>query len=372
MIIEYLIVGKTNKEKIKNYNYNDEIKEVGNTSKNIIPQLSFTDYSDDNMFAVKFSLLGDTKENAKYLSIIHCYIKNNYESFTLANESSQYYCQKLYPLINSFEMSFRKFLYLKSISCTSDKTKNFIKVIEEKTFEQIYEALFIDDNFVKQTLSTVNEEKGNNQRSKSFTRAEIIERISQIEENNEWDKLVGVDVLLTIRDNFLTIKEFRNDVMHAHNIDTEKYEKIKELYKTINSQLDEEIQKLIDYPRISSTQESAIDSIIDKLVPYQNLDLSLYKPFYIPEFDKIIEDTSSMSEAMKAASEEIIKMVQDTYSTNIISAAQDAIQAASKAMIDSIRESVPYIDLQIKDTDNKAKNDINDDNIDNKKDENDE
>lgn len=371
MIIEYLLFDKTIKDKIRKFNYAEEIRNKINTSKTITPQISFTDYSDDNMFAVKIELSGGTKENAKYLSIIHSYIKNNYESFTLTNESSQYYCQKLYPLINSFEMKFRKFLYLKSTTCTSDKTKDFIKAIEEKTFEQIYEALFVDDNFVKKTLHVVNDEKGNNQRSKSFTRDEIIARISKIEEKNEWDKLVGDDVLLTIRNNFLTIKEFRNDVMHAHNISTENYKKIKELYSTINSQLDEEIQKLIDYPGIISTQESAIDSIIDKLIPYQNLDLSLYKPLVIPEIDQIIENSSYMSAAVKAASENIMNLIHETYSANMLSAAQEAIQAASKAMIESIRENLPNIDSQIEETDDKKKNDNYDEQM-NKKDENNE
>ena len=55
----------------------------------------------------------------------------------------------------------------------------------------------------------------------------MYEAIDALQESTAWHILVGDEVLSIIKDNFDLLKEYRNDVMHAHNISWEKIKKQK-------------------------------------------------------------------------------------------------------------------------------------------------
>ena len=69
-----------------------------------------------------------------------------------------------------------------------------------------------------------------------------------MEEHTIWDKIVNDDNLSIIKKNFLKIKDYRNDVMHAHNISYENFNKAKLLFEKVNSKLEEENNKMVEFP----------------------------------------------------------------------------------------------------------------------------
>ena len=128
---------------------------------------------------------------------------------------------------------------MKSALNSNPKDVETIKNLEEKDLGEIFTLLFSDTKFVNDVKKSVNG------RTWQFTKAEILESIQNIDEHTLWDDLMDEDAVPTLRLKFADLKGFRNDVMHAHNMDTKAYSAAKKLIKKINAQLDSEIGKII-------------------------------------------------------------------------------------------------------------------------------
>ena len=89
----------------------------------------------------------------------------------------------------------------------------------------IFELLFTDAEFVKSVRTKVNE------KTWQFTKKEIITVLQSISEDTVWNNLLGTDAVTSLSENFLAVKNYRNDVMHAHNIDTETYREEKTVHR---------------------------------------------------------------------------------------------------------------------------------------------
>lgn len=227
MIQEYLFIDDTNKTEIEAY---EPIK----ASKDIYK------FDNSDCWIATYSVPGENEDGAKILSDINDYITNNFSPTVLSNGSSAYYNKTLFPFINEFERKLRKLLYLKSALNKGDEIAENIYGLENKDLGEIFTLIFTDDNFVKKVRATVND------KSWAFTKDEIIKSLNLIEENTRWDILIGADAVSELRENFISAKIYRNDTMHAHNINTKTYKDAKKLFKKINEQLDEEIGKIIE------------------------------------------------------------------------------------------------------------------------------
>ena len=73
----------------------------------------------------------------------------------------------------------------------------------------------------------------------------IIKSLNEIVENTRWNRLIGPSAVSELKNHFVIAKNYRNDTMHAHNINTKTYKDAKRLFEKINDQLDEEIGKII-------------------------------------------------------------------------------------------------------------------------------
>ena len=158
MVLEYLFLDKNHKEEIEKHNYREEIDTDNAKSKVFQPKVMFTDFDGTDNWAVRFELKGDNLEVARYFSNINKYILK-FNPIVLQNDSSAYFNQSLYPLINKFERLLRKFLYLKSIFYKGEKLPKVISDLEKKDFGEIYELLFVDKEFglnVKKITSNPN------------------------------------------------------------------------------------------------------------------------------------------------------------------------------------------------------------------------
>ena len=226
MVQEYLFVDDKMRTEIEAYKPDKVITEF---------------YSIDNSdcWIVSYTIPGENENGAKILSDINEYVMEKFSPTVLSNGSSAYFNRMLFPCINEFERKLRKLLYLKAALNRGDKAVENINGLESKDLGEIFTLMFTDDAFIKSVRTTVND------KTWAFTKDEIIESLKNIEETTKWDSLIGVDSVVNLKTNFVAVKNYRNDTMHAHNISSKTYKEAKKLFGKINEQLDEEIGKII-------------------------------------------------------------------------------------------------------------------------------
>lgn len=254
MIHEYLFLTDEHQEAIEAYQPPDgvivEISNIQNTP----------------LWTATYFLEKKNEDNAKKLSDVHAFIIQ-YSPMTLSCGSSEYYNKILFPLVNEFERKLRKLLYLVASISDDQKAMDTFRNLEEKTLGEIFDSLFVDIKFVANTKKRVNgndEFKGKG----SYSKAEIQEYLSGIEEHTLWDTLFNGSSPSTIKLKFREVFDYRNKVMHAHNIGRDFYGKARYLFDKINKELDSEIGKIIGQAENepSKVKRNANSSISSALV----------------------------------------------------------------------------------------------------------
>ena len=230
MYLEYLIIKD---------NFNDEIAK----------------YTYEYVVTIEIQNIANQEENAKHLSDIDAEFSGKFRSTLLRNDASAYYNQKLFPLVNEFERQLRRFLYIKNALHTGDKVKKNIENLEIKDFGEIYQLLFVDDDFCKDFKSKINRN--------NFSKRELLKELDGFKEITTWDKIVGVNNLSIIKENFLDIKDYRNGVMHARNITYADFKRQKSLFNEAIKELDKAINALNRDPVNKEHTEFAVESLYD-------------------------------------------------------------------------------------------------------------
>lgn len=254
MINEYLFLSDEHKEEVSALKFDDIISEVYSIN-------------DAKLWIVSYSAVGNGEKAAEKLSDVH----NTVVAFSpkvLTCESSEYFNKILYPYVNKFERKLRKLVYLAaSLSGVEDGLKN-IGELERKDFGEIFNLLFTDHTFINELKARVNAAKGSRYEGKSqYAKSEIIEFINGTDEDTLWDKIFDADDVPILKKRFRDIQSYRNDIMHAHNIDKELYGKMKYLFNKINDELDIAIGKRIDdctKQRVNPKVNAAISSALQE------------------------------------------------------------------------------------------------------------
>lgn len=253
MYLEYLFLTNSLNEEIENYSYEYCVKSQDAAERIIKSELETTQLSDSTAFIVRISVKGckNSEERARHLSKIGEDFSKMYESILVRNDASAYYNQKLYPLANEFERQLRRFLYIKNALYVGDKGKKNIEDLESKDFGEIYQLLFVDDDFNKNVKTAIN--KG------TYSKNEILNKINELQETTTWDKIVGTKNLSIVKDKFLEIKDFRNGIMHARNITYEDFKCQKQLFEKMVKELNQAINLLINSPVNKELSEHIVE-----------------------------------------------------------------------------------------------------------------
>ena len=253
MILEYLFLDKKSQPDIEDFNakiLNGKIKE-GKL------HIIYKEFDEADYWAVRYEYGKNSELDALYLSDLNEDIICKFSPTVLINESAEFFNKKLYPLINKFERLLRKFLFLRVTICDVKKFEHIIKEIESKDFGDIYNILFVDDDFCRDVRNKI---------KKSTSRFEMIQILENAEENTAWDILVSNGTLSLIKDNFDALKTYRNDVMHAHNIGENTYKKARRLFEEANLQLEQEINKMIEFSYSYQNSEEHTNTLYEKLL----------------------------------------------------------------------------------------------------------
>lgn len=155
IIQEYLFIGTEN--------INDESDLC---IEGIVPEIEKIDNSDCRI--VKYTVSGGDEDSAKLLSAINEIVVDKYKPTVLTNESSAYFNKRLYPLFNEFERKLRKLVYLKSALYNKKDETKAIRHLETMTFNEIFEILFTDRDFMLKLKEKVNDKFYNFTTSRKF------------------------------------------------------------------------------------------------------------------------------------------------------------------------------------------------------------
>lgn len=257
MILEYLFFDKTQRKNVESFNHKLETSYDNN--ENLPFQITYRDFEKLECWTVRYEGSEDDEAAARQISEISSRMCQEFSPTILTDESSEYFNKTLYPLVNKFERLLRKFLYLKVSQCDEEKFRSVITDIDQKDFGDIYTILFVDSNFRADAKDRI---------KKLNTQAEMIQAINALQENTVWHILVGDTALSIIKDNFNLLKEYRNDVMHAHNIKWEKYKKAKELFTDANIELENELNRLLQSPSKLPMSVKTISTLYEKMMSF--------------------------------------------------------------------------------------------------------
>ena len=239
---------------------NDELKAIKECKPDGVKLRSFSANKGKCRY-VHFSVDGDNEEAAKTLSKLDNVIRSKFNVTILESGCAAYFNKRLYPLINNFENKLRKLLYLTSAINENDTANNNIENLEAKNLGDIFLMLFIDKDFVKKVKEKVKEIK-----QECYTKDTVLSAIDDLEESALWDKLLGKNMVPTLRKRFNDIRAYRNIVMHSQPyMNWEQYKEIHELYSIVNSELEEALHdvevvesKAPSRPNFNSALEQAL------------------------------------------------------------------------------------------------------------------
>ena len=245
-------------------------------------------------------------------------------------------------MINEFERKLRKYLYLKICiyneglddekkitiedknkdNKKNNKNKMVLYKLESMDFGDLYIRLFTDENVIK----SFNQKVQSRVSSKSY----YIGVLSEIEENTIWDTIKGVREDDCIKNNFLTITDYRNDTMHAHNVAYSDYLKQKNMFKKANEFLDNEIDRIIKQPPSTESAQTITSALYNRTIPeaFRN-SLGDIESYTDQQIRRLSELSNNFSESISAQYE--IGSKADIFDlVNSITSYHDAIRKATE------------------------------------------
>ncbi len=267
------------------------------------PSITFSEEKAEKLNIFRFETKENDENAAKVLSSLNDNIfkvLDEEKFFILENEASAYFNKTLYPHFNSFERLLRKLIFITSTKANLESDK--VRRIEGLDFGEIYKFLFCSDDFIKVVKTEIN--------NKPYSKYDMINKLNQIQETTMWSQLVKGDKAEFIQKHFLEIIEYRNDVMHAHNIDYQKYTKIKKLVSKANDCLTSIINNFYKYDEGSNKGilerfYVTIENIIKfgeqsaKIIEQLSNTISQYGKFNV--FEKLLENNITLGIADKLA-----------------------------------------------------------------------
>jgi len=226
MVLKYLINDDNEREKISRF------KPEGINS-------TMVSVEDESFWYARYSLDGKDERTARKMSEVDLYVREHFNVVVLQNDCSEYFNNRLYPLMSKFERKLRKMLYVFSGIKKDDESVKNINKLEGKSLGDIFTLLFIDDEFMRRVQDNVK----NRSRGK-FSKTEILKLIEEESENVLWDNLLGKDIVPTLRVYFQEIRNSRNDIMHSHDIGYKEYCTCRRLLEKINKEIDEALNSV--------------------------------------------------------------------------------------------------------------------------------
>lgn len=308
----------------------DEIERIQNEEsklivREIIVSNSLLKIANSDSHLLILSTESNNKHDAEALDLVSSQLEKKYNLLILSKGSSEHFNKMLYPSINEFERKLRKVLYLAASINNEKEASETIKNLETFDFGKLFGLLFEDNEFKKNVKNTLKTDMNG-----LYTKSEVIKQISSFEENNIWNRILGDNKAPTFLKNLMVIKEYRNNVMHAHNINFVRYRKIRNIYKTINGELDDIIEELLEDNVILPTDANEI--IRDNLT-------KLDPPYLPTELLDVLKGTYSSYDVIKNISVANMLFAEKLREAGLTEDKLNNLKLIQKRYIDALEES---------------------------------
>ncbi len=289
-------------EALSDYNKAEQLSDLCNINR--VPNREY--------IYVCYNLTNNDEQAANRLSKINEDIVSKFAPKVLANGSAAYYNRVLYPLVNQFERLLRKYLHVRNIQVENETVKGLLDHIEKKDFGNIADLLFVDKQLLDEVKKITKDVKNKQQ---------IIDQISELNERTIWSIFDSGNELQQISDNFYMIKEYRNDVMHAHNINESTFKAAKKLFKGVNAMLDNKTTQLLEdcVPLVLASDdvnniEMQVKLYMEKVMPLiQYCNTVLANTGVDPE---VVEGLIELNESVQALKDTIVECTEALYENN--------------------------------------------------------
>lgn len=241
---------------------------VDDSYQKILKENRLTDYNEirkDHIFIFYFERKGESEDSAKALSTIDSILNKYLDSkkyLKLNDEAGEYFNKILFPLCNKFERLLRQVLCLCAMSKQEDKALKKCRKLDSLNLVEIYNNFFTDEKYSNQIKSILQE--------RNLTHKDCAKYLLE-PEDTLWTRLFNKDYP-EIPESFIEIKGYRNDVMHAKNIDQFTFQRAKEKIKLVNGILENILEKLLAGSiLIEDDSSQRLAKLIEEI---ENLDLS--------------------------------------------------------------------------------------------------
>lgn len=214
----------------------------------------------NSFYILEFELDGDSLSAAKKLAEIRDNILIH-DLRLLDDDASERFERDLFKQIALFERRIRKLLTICLCSQEGHLDVDLVKKLEKLTFGDLFNTLFVDEQFNKEVKQAVN------QRSSLFEKQELIKELSKIDENSLWMKTFSGDEMPSLQSGHKKLQDYRNDTMHAHRMTLDTYKEAIKLLRTINEELNRSIQRRlentlsIDYAQLVESLSRTLETI---------------------------------------------------------------------------------------------------------------
>ncbi len=304
-----------------------------------------------DLYFVSFAMDGNTIGNARILATLRDSLPDGAEVRTLLDEASAKFCELLYPHFCRFEKGLREAIVVATCAEQGNfDDKNVVDVEERLTLEQLYNVLFVDGRFVKETRNLT---KGN------FTRDDLIASISALNENPLWNVLFSNDDMPTFRERRTEIKDRRNDVMHYHRMTGTVFDETRDLLKKVNDEIDaylEHVRSDVTYPKSKAENARVAAQMLSET--YQDMLETLRSSFSVSGVYDFSDQLSGISQLV-SSNIDTSDLASAIQAANSLSGGVSLVRAAQQAMdqqtfglsasvanaVQSMQASIPKIDL---------------------------
>jgi hypothetical protein len=209
--------------------------------KKILQDYKIEDYNEirkGDIYIFYFEEKENDENAANHLSLkdhMLCKALDSKKCYKLIDEASEYYNKTLYPLCNKYERSLRYVLCLASMSNHEQKALDKCRQFEKLNLNDIYNYFFTDSELNQKIKDII--------KDRNLSHNDII-KFYFLPEHTMWGKLFN-DKYDVIGKDFVDIKNYRNNVMHAKSMDYITFSNAKKKLQDSISILEDITEKLL-------------------------------------------------------------------------------------------------------------------------------
>lgn len=208
------------------------------------------------LYILSFSVEGSTIAGARMLSKLRRALQDDANTRVLVDDASLKFSTTLYPRFAEYERKLRLAITLATCAEHDNFDDKRVKSLEELTLEALGRQLFYDPSLQDKIKSRTNN---------LFTKDEMIDFVTRLKEDTVWSQLFDEESLSSVRENYFTLCDMRNKVMH-HKLITEKdYDCTRKMLRASIGELDAYIERArsdVNYPKRHAARAAGAAKLI--------------------------------------------------------------------------------------------------------------